>query len=400
MQLHKFFAWTDVAGAEKKIFAAEALAKSYIAGNFMHLDRKSMELALTSMLDEHNVEVRATLARLFANSADAPRHVVLSLAGDVSDVSAPILEHSPLLSDDELVDCVALGDVAAQAAVARRLSVSRSVAAALAEVAEPEAIKALLANSRADIPAFSLKRIHERFDESADMREALLGCPSLPPDLRLEIADRIASALVDFVVSRGWLSEGRAARAAEDSLERVTVSIAAGAQDEARAVAALLRSSAQLTPALLLRSLLSGDRTLFEAALVELSGLRRSRVRGLAREWAGEGFASLFLRSGLSAELLPVFRAALCAQDDCAHQGDITSGLLRRSLVDRTLSKCEAMDNPLMAEVLSLLRKLACEAAKDEARRQQAPASVPYALDIREALTFDAPNRPSTGLAA
>lgn len=57
---------------------------------------------------------------------------------------------------------------------------------------------------------------------------------------------------------------------------------------------AYLRQSGQLTAGLILRSLLSGHTTLFEAALCELSGMPARRVAGLIQDFRSSGFAAVY----------------------------------------------------------------------------------------------------------
>ncbi len=77
-----------------------------------------------------------------------------------------------------------------------------------------------------------------------------------------------------------------------------------------------LRAAGALTPALLLRSLLGGERELFAEALAELSGLPPPRVAAFILDPQGEGFAALAHRAGLKSGVLPAFRAALAAIED------------------------------------------------------------------------------------
>jgi uncharacterized protein (DUF2336 family) len=72
-----------------------------------------------------------------------------------------------------------------------------------------------------------------------------------------------------------------------------------------------LRHSKQLTAALLLRGLLCGNRSLFEFALRELTGLRLWRVAGLVADEKSRGFAALYRRAGMPERLPPVFTACL-----------------------------------------------------------------------------------------
>ena len=77
-----------------------------------------------------------------------------------------------------------------------------------------------------------------------------------------------------------------------------------------------LRAAGALTPALLLRSLLGGERELFAEALAELSGLPPPRVAAFILDPQGEGFAALAHKAGLKSGVLPaVPRGARRHQD-------------------------------------------------------------------------------------
>ena len=115
------------------------------------------------LLDDHSPLVRRALAEALASDENAPRVVVHALAADQPDVALPVLTYSPLLLEDDLVDLIATRQSDVQVAIASRPYVPRSLAAAIAEVAGPEACLALLENPDADIAPFSLDRIIDRF---------------------------------------------------------------------------------------------------------------------------------------------------------------------------------------------------------------------------------------------
>src|SRR5262249_59989459 len=95
------------------------------------------------------------VAEGWAADENAPRVVVHALAADQPDVALPVLTYSPLLLEDDLVDLIATGQADVQVAIASRPYVPRSLAAAIAEVAGPEACLELLENLDADIAPFS-----------------------------------------------------------------------------------------------------------------------------------------------------------------------------------------------------------------------------------------------------
>ena len=86
------------------------------------------------LLDDPSPLVRQAMAEVFARSAEAPAAIVQALSLDQPSVALPVLEHSPLLIDADLVDIVATGNCEMQCAIARRINLPASVCAAIAEV--------------------------------------------------------------------------------------------------------------------------------------------------------------------------------------------------------------------------------------------------------------------------
>ena len=62
---------------------------------------------MTMLLDDPSPLVRQALAEALAYSPEAPASVVYALAAEQPQISAIVLEHSPLLIDADLVDAVA-----------------------------------------------------------------------------------------------------------------------------------------------------------------------------------------------------------------------------------------------------------------------------------------------------
>ena len=321
------------------------------------------------MLDDPSPLVRRSLAEAFASSSAAPHHCVIALANDQSDIAAIVLSRSPVLSDAELVDCAVIGDAIAQSAIALRPVLSPGVCAALAEVGAREAVISLAVNTAAFAPESALRRILERFGDDGEVREAILERPGLSAGLRADLVAATARALSEFVVGREWMPVERARRVERDATEKGAVIIAASESEHGvahcRDLARRLRVSGRLTAGLALRALLSGHRALFEAMLVELSGLTPARVAGLVNHPEGAGFAALYARAKLPSVLLPGFRAALAAHAE--GDGD-DSGRLSRRRVAAVRRACEAASTAELAGLMTMLRRFESEAAREDAR--------------------------------
>src|SRR5271165_1967119 len=139
MIVRQFISWVRTASAGERAEATRSLARAWLVSDLTADDRAAAEGALLMLLDDPSALVRQAMAEVFAGSADAPASIVQALSLDQASVALPVLEHSPLLIDADLVDIVATGNCEMQCAIARRVNLPASVCAAIAEVGVPAA---------------------------------------------------------------------------------------------------------------------------------------------------------------------------------------------------------------------------------------------------------------------
>ena len=370
MIVRQFLQWLRTASAGDRADATGALARAYLYSDLSPDDRAAAEGAMLMLLDDPSPLVRRALADVFAGSDCAPPAVVHALASDQPDIAAPILERSPLLLDADLVDTVAVSSGDMQVAIAKRPALPRAVSAAIAEVGTAAACLVLLENEQADIAPFSLDRIVARHGHLAVIRGALLARDDLPAPTRQALVAKLSETLASFVAAREWLSDDRARRVVKEACEKATVTLAAGAPEpEVRPLVRHLCQSGQLTAGLVLRALLSGHLRLFEEALAELSGMPLTRVSAIIYDGSSGAFRALYGKAGLPASTYPAFREAVAAIQESGFVGDVGGATrLKRRMIERVLTRCEREQLGDIEPLLTLLRRFATEAAREEAR--------------------------------
>jgi len=363
-----FLQWLGTAPASERAEAAGALARAYLCSDLTIDELAPAEGLMLKLLDDPSPLVRRALADVLAASPAAPSAVVIALAGDQPQIAAPVYALSPLLIDADLLDGVTSGGEAVQAAIASRAALPSPVAAALAEHGGAEACQILAENDGADIAPASIDRMIERFGEVAVIRDALLARDDLPGASRHNLVTRLSQTLAGFVTDRSWLEEDRARRIAREACEKATVTIAADSPNaELRPLIRHLRAAGQLTAGLILRALLSGNIALFEEALTELSGMPHTRVSALVHDRIGSSFQALLEKAQLPASMHPAFKEAIKAmRDGLLDETDDTR--LQRRMVERVLAACEGADMSEVAPLITLLRRFATEAAREQAR--------------------------------
>ena len=369
MIVRQFLQWVRSAPAGERAEATSALARAYLYSDLSEDDRAAAEGAMLMLLDDASPLVRRALAEALAASDKAPPAVVHSLAADQIPIAAIVIGRSPLFLDSDLLELIATAPPALVEAIATRPTLPRAVSAALAEVGSAMTCLILLENAGAEIAPQSFERIAERHGDYPLIRGVLLGRGDLPAATRQALVARLSSTLVDFITARDWLAEERARKVMREACEKATIAVAAGAPPSGiRPLIQHLRQTNQLTAGLLLRALLSGNLPLFEEALSELSGLAPSRVAGIVHDRRGGGFRALYDKAGLPASTHNAFRIAVeTLREDGMQLEPGGTSRLRRRMVERVLTGCaETLDD--VKPLLTLLRRFAAEAAREEAR--------------------------------
>jgi len=369
MIVRQFISWVRTAPAGERAEATRALARAWIISDLSEEDRAAAAGALLMLLDDPSPLVRQAMAEVFARSLEAPGAIVQALSLDQPSVALPVLEHSPLLIDADLVDIIATGNCVMQCAIARRVNLPASVCAAIAEVGSASAALELIENPNAELAPFSWDRIVERHGHLAAIRESMLVLEDLPAATRIALVAKLSDTLAQFVVARNWLSADRAGRIASEARDRSAVNVAASSRGEDMSgLVRHLRATGQLTAGLILRALLSGNLELFDHALAELSDLPPARVAALLHDRGGASLQALLTRAGFPQSTFAAFRVALEASQESGFV-DTPGGAarLRRRMVERVLTHCET-DGQAAEPLLILLRRFATESAREEAR--------------------------------
>ena len=372
MIIRQFLSWAGTAAPAERAEATAALARAFLHSPMSEAERGDCQAALTYLLDDPAPEVRFALADVFARRDDAPRPVVLALARDTALVAAPILEFSPLVPDCDLIDLAAEGSDAVQCAIARRRNLSAPVAAALAEVAGPEACAVLLDNPDAVIVSFSLSRLAERFADDAAVRSRLLARPGLP----LTIRHTLLTALTDGLKAQALVLAGEALPESaetylEEARERATVVLAAGATDaELGGLVEHLRARGQLTAQLMLRAAGMGRLRVLSACLSALCGQPQARVADLLATGRAGALRSLLMATGLPQRTVAVFQLMVEAYRaaDCSFLQDQPPATTRAVMEEVSAGLEEMAVSGGVEDVFALMRVLVLEAAREEAR--------------------------------
>lgn len=327
---------------DERAAAAHKLCRNMDRAELDDEDRPAAQKILRLLANDAAELVRRAMAVTLKSSDLIPRDVARRLAADVDSVALPMINFSPVFSDEDLIEIVQSGSVVRQTAVASRPTVSRDVATAVAEVGAEPAVRALAANDNADIAESALGRCVDRFGGSPEIVAALAYRQVLPLSVTERLVELASEAVREHLVTRHAVAPETAIRLASFARERATVDLvdqASGRADLPQFVATLNARRA-LTASLLLRALARGQMQLFEHGLAELAGTPHQRAWLMIHDAGPLGLKAIYDRAGLPPRLFQAFRAGVDTWRALQAEGvDTTDDAFRQQMLERFLTQ-------------------------------------------------------------
>ena len=161
--------------------------------------RQSTHQALEILAKDQIQVVRQVLSEAMKDVADAPADIVRTLARDLEiGVSGPVLENSPVLTDDALIEIIeATPADGALNAIARRENLKETVADAIVATDDTTAIGDLLGNTSAQIREQTINDLIDKAPGVELWHKPLATRPKLPEGA----AERMARFLADNLLT-------------------------------------------------------------------------------------------------------------------------------------------------------------------------------------------------------
>lgn len=330
------------ADEDERAAAAHKLCRSIDKAELNEEDRAAAQKILRLMASDAAELVRRAMVVTLKASDLIPRDVARRLAADVDSVALPLINFSPVFTDEDLIEIVRAGSTVRQVAVAGRPSVSRDVATAVAEVGAEQAVRTLAANDNADIAEGALNRCVDRFGASPEVVAALAYRQVLPLSVSEKLIELASEAVREHLVTRHAVAPETAIRLASFARERATVDLVdqASAQTDLATFAATLNARKALNGSLLLRALARGQMALFEYGLAELAGTPHQRAWLMIHDAGPLGLKAIYDRAGLPPRLFQAFRAGVDTWRTLQAEGADTSGDdFRQQMLERFLTQ-------------------------------------------------------------
>ncbi|HET6519513.1 MAG TPA: DUF2336 domain-containing protein [Geminicoccaceae bacterium] len=264
--------------------------------------------------------VRQALAETVAASPNLPPAAAERLARDAIEVARPILEQSPALRDEALIEIVRTHAMQYALAVAGRAHLSGALSDALADTGQPPVVLRLVGNEGAELSGRTLQRIADDYRDDRTIRERLVERPALPLELVEQLITLVGERLQWQVVCGRTIALAEAQTIMAGARQRAAASWAGGAGPGPRLQEGGFgrrHLAGALAPERALAFLRDGEMGSFEAAMALLAGVTLARARQLLYGPDRRALAALCLRAGFGTPHYVALRMVLELAERC-----------------------------------------------------------------------------------
>ena len=352
--------------SETRAEVAAKVAREVDGGTLTHEERAIAEDILRALSQDAAIRVRQALSEELKESKRLPHDVAVVLARDVEAVSLPVLGHSVVLTDDDLLALIRSSGVTKQVAIAARSRVSPAVADAIVEADQPLALATLVGNDGAELGEPTLQRVLDRHGADEAIQTPMAQRAKLPVAVLERLVAAASTSLREVLAKRSDLPDHLASDLVLGTRERATAPLMSpdSVADDALALAQQLHRGGRLTPHLIVRAICLGDLAFVESAFAVLADIPVHNARLLIYDAGPLGFKAIYERCKLPAEHLELFRIGLrVAQQTGFDGGDKDHERRSRRTLERILTQYEDIGAEDLEYLLGKLRAAAGAAA-------------------------------------
>ncbi len=293
---------------------AEKIAGGYNLGGFTDGEIRLANEIFRLLLKDTEVKVRKIIAEELKSNLQVPHDIIMGLANDVAEVAVPVLQHSYVLSEEDLILIVrATREHAKLCAIASRESISKQLSHALIEHRDGDVTKLVLGNRNAALAETSMSVVIEEFARDNDVLEEMVYRGGLPYEFAEKLFAKVSDGLKKQLTKKYRLNKHMVEDAASSARETATLQFISPwmSQQEINQLVDQMHKNSRLTDSVIIRSLCIGDLRFFETAIAKRVGIPVGNARILLMDPGPLGLRALYDSAKLPATFYPAVRVML-----------------------------------------------------------------------------------------
>lgn len=262
---------------------------------------------LVSLIRQSEKDLKQALADRLAVMDSVPLRLVLQLANDEIEIAEPVLRHSKILNDLDLLYIIQSRTAPYWQAIAARESLSEDVVDTLAETRDLGTAKVLATNESIHLTLYAVDILGDMAAADDELARPLLSRTDVPEDVSRKLYAYVAEDLREQIQDAHPAVFDIVMETVDDVIQEF-VSTETDIEAQWRPTPSMLRAAAmfaekgQLTPLLMVRTLKRGQKASFMAQFSEFSGIVPGVLLPLFQQKNGQGLAVVSKARGINRE--------------------------------------------------------------------------------------------------
>lgn len=324
-----------------RAIAAQRVCRDIRSKTLSEAERAFARKLLKHISEDSADMVRRALAITLKNSPKLPHDVAMKLAEDIESIAVPVLTHSPVFTDEDLVEVLKSKAAAKIVAVAKRVSVSDHVARAIIRFGDSRAVAEVAANDGALISEQTASEMLDIYKNDDLIAQSMIARRDLPPKIVEKMITLVSEELVVQITKRHGVSPDIAIDLASRTRERATLDFIdqSWVSKDLKGLVRRIHSEGRLTTSLLIRAICSGQMRFAEHSLALLSGVSVQKAILMIHDGGPFGLKALCVRAGLNAHMVQIIQASVMIYRDLEQSGlDYDRVYFQELMIERVLT--------------------------------------------------------------
>lgn len=349
------------ASVDSRVSVLERVSHHYNRNEFNPREREIAEQIFRLVMEDTMVTVREILAQRIQHNPSIPRDIVLHLAEDVELVALPILTHSQVFSDADLVSIVESSkEISKLLAISRRRYLGVRVGDALVESRYPEVIDSLLANEGAEISDHTYQKIVEDFHGNADVMQRMAQRRSLPMIVVERLMSYAGEAMAAHLREKYRLTDAQLRKDATSVRDDVLIYLLSHQVSEMEMLALVNKMHAEkrLNSSLVMTALCRGQLVFFTMAMAQLANISLQAAKQLIADKGELGFKRFYEKAHLPEAMFAASQLVLKAVKKLENTEAVPGSLLyANQLAEQVLSDMGDENIQYLPYFMALIRQ-------------------------------------------
>ena len=256
---------------------------------------------MMSLIHQAEIDLREALAERLSVLGSVPPEIIIFLANDAISVARPVLQHSPVLNDVDLVYIIASKGTEHWRSIAMRDHLSPAIAGRLIDTADCATVMNLIDNQRVVLEKNSIRKLIKASLKAEELQVSLLRRPEIDSDLAVDLYVCVSQVLRHEISKRFRILPTSIKTSLESLIEELSQE-AKGLQQVTPAMMLLAKRFAErgeISPVTMIKTLRRGQISFFVALFGEKLGFTPDVVVRMIEKDGGKPFAIACRSTGM-----------------------------------------------------------------------------------------------------